>query len=34
MLENHRSGLIWKLMRDCPPIGAGLRKAGFTGGWL
>jgi hypothetical protein len=34
MIENHRSGLIWNLMRRCPPIETGLRRAGFTGGWL
>jgi len=34
MIENHRSGLAWRLTRDCPPIIAGLRAAGFTGGWL
>ena len=34
MIENHRSGLIWRLMRDCPPVRTGLRRAGFTGGWL
>ena len=34
MIENYRSGLIWRLMRDCPHIGAGLRRAGFAGGWL
>jgi hypothetical protein len=34
MIENHRSGLIWRLMRECPFIVAGLRRAGFTGGWL
>jgi hypothetical protein len=34
MIENYRSGLIWQLMRRCPPIGNGLRRAGFTGGWL
>lgn len=34
MIENYRTGLIWKLMRDCPYIGAGLRRAGFRGGWL
>jgi len=34
MIENHRSRLIWNLMRRCPPIGLGLRRAGFTGGWL
>ncbi len=34
MIENHRSGLLWRLMRGCPPIAAGLRRAGFSGGWL
>ena len=34
MIENYRSGLIWQLMRDCKPIVRGLRRAGFTGGWL
>jgi hypothetical protein len=34
MIENYRSGLIWRLLRDCPYIGSGLRRAGFRGGWL
>jgi hypothetical protein len=34
MIENYRSGLIWRLMRACPPIATGLRRAGFEGGWL
>jgi hypothetical protein len=34
MLENHRSELIWKTMRTNPYIVRGLRRAGFTGGWL
>jgi hypothetical protein len=34
MIENHRSELTWRLMRRCPWIVAGLRRAGFTGGWL
>jgi hypothetical protein len=34
MIENYRSGLMWKLMRRCPYIGSGLRRAGFSGGWL
>ena len=34
MIENHRSELIWRLLRDCPPVRAGLRRAGFRGGWL
>ncbi|MEP6948554.1 MAG: glucoamylase family protein [Ginsengibacter sp.] len=34
MIENYHSGLIWKIMRECPYIVKGLRHAGFTGGWL
>jgi hypothetical protein len=34
MIENYRSGLLWKVMQRCPYIVAGLRRAGFTGGWL
>ena len=34
MCENHRSGLLWRLMRTCPYIVAGLRRAGFRNGWL
>ena len=34
MIENYRSGMIWKLLRDCPAIRTGLRRAGFRGGWL
>jgi hypothetical protein len=34
MIENHRTQLIWRLTRDCPYFGAGLRRAGFRGGWL
>src|SRR5882724_3782337 len=34
MIENHRTGLLWNLMRRCPYIWRGLRKAGFSGGWL
>ena len=34
MIENHRSGLLWRLMRECAPITNGLLRAGFTGGWL
>jgi hypothetical protein len=34
MIENYRSRLIWRLMRQCPYIGSGLRRAGFKGGWL
>ncbi len=34
MIENHRSGLIWQVMRGNPHIQRGLKQAGFTGGWL
>jgi len=34
MIENYRTGSLWRLMRDCPYVAAGLRRAGFTGGWL
>jgi hypothetical protein len=34
MIENHRSGLIWRVMRTNPYIRLGLQRAGFTGGWL
>jgi hypothetical protein len=34
MIENYRSDLIWRTMRKNPYIVSGLRKAGFTGGWL
>jgi hypothetical protein len=34
MIENYRSGLLWRLMRQCRYIVGGLRRAGFRGGWL
>ncbi|MCB1470362.1 MAG: hypothetical protein KDK08_25160 [Rhizobiaceae bacterium] len=34
MIENHRSDLIWSLMRRSPPVINGLRASGFKGGWL
>ncbi len=34
MCENYRSGLLWRLMRACPYIVTGLRRAGFRDGWL
>jgi hypothetical protein len=34
MIENHRTGLPWKLMRASPHVRRGLQRAGFTGGWL
>lgn len=34
MIENHRSGLIWRTLRRNPHIRRSLERAGFTGGWL
>ncbi len=34
MIENYRSGLLWRLGRANPFLRAGLRRAGFKGGWL
>ncbi|WP_375162759.1 glucoamylase family protein [Mesorhizobium sp. Mes31] len=34
MIENVRSGLVWRLMCSCPYIRDGLQRAGFEGGWL
>lgn len=30
MIENHRSGLLWKLFMSCPEVQAGLKRLGFT----
>jgi hypothetical protein len=34
MIENFRSQLIWNIIKKCGYITNGLRRAGFTGGWL
>jgi hypothetical protein len=34
MIENYRSGLIWRVMRKNPYLRRGLERAGFAGGWL
>jgi len=34
MIENYRTGLVWRFMRRNPHVVRGLRRAGFTGGWL
>ncbi len=34
MIENYRSGLVWRTMRQNPHVRRGLERAGFTGGWL
>jgi len=31
MIENHRSGLLWKLTMSCPELKRGLRGLGFQG---
>lgn len=30
MIENHRTGLLWRLFMSCPEIQQGLQKLGFT----
>src|SRR5436309_780414 len=34
MIENYRSELIWRTMRNNSYIVRGLKRAGFTGGWV
>jgi hypothetical protein len=34
MIENHRSELVWRVMRKSAHLKKGLERAGFTGGWL
>ena len=34
MIENYRSGFVWEVMKKNPYIVNGLKRAGFTGGWL
>jgi hypothetical protein len=34
MIENYRTGLVWRYMRTNRHVIRGLRRAGFTGGWL
>lgn len=34
MLENHRTGMIWEIIRGSDYVRNGLRRAGFEGGWL
>ncbi len=34
MMENYRTGFVWNLMHGSEPLIRGLRRAGFTGGWL
>lgn len=34
MIENHRTGMIWEIMRRSRYVRDGLKRAGFEGGWL
>jgi len=34
MIENYRTGFVWDLTRQCRHYREGLRRAGFSGGWL
>ena len=34
MIANYRDEMIWRVMRGSAPLIAGLKRAGFTGGWL
>lgn len=34
MMENHRSGLLWKLFMSCPEVQQGLKKLGFESPWI
>ncbi len=34
MIANYRSAMVWRTMRTSPYLVEGLRRAGFTGGWL
>ncbi len=34
MIENYRSGLLWKLFMNAPEVQAGLKKLGFESPWL
>ena len=34
MIENYRSGLLWRLFMGCPEIQGGLKKLGFQSPWI
>lgn len=34
MMENYRSGLLWKLFMSCPEVQAGLKKLGFESPYI
>jgi len=29
MIENYRTGLLWRLFMSCPEVKAGLKRLGF-----
>ncbi|GLS00934.1 hypothetical protein GCM10007859_09440 [Brevundimonas denitrificans] len=33
-IENHRTAVVWERMQGDPNLVRGLKRAGFTGGWL
>jgi len=34
MIENYRSGLLWRLFMSCPEVHGGLKKLGFQSPWI
>ncbi len=34
MIENNRTGLLWKLFMSCPEVQKGLQKLGFQSPWI
>jgi len=34
MVENYRTGFVWELLKKSAYVTDGLRRAGFSGGWL
>jgi hypothetical protein len=34
MIANYKTGIIWNATRKVPNLLRGLKRAGFTGGWL
>lgn len=34
MIENYRTGLLWKLLMSVPEVQTGLRRLGFQSPWL
>jgi len=34
MIENYRTGLLWKLFMQIPDVQNGLKKLGFKSPWM